>query len=130
MCNIRRTLVGNSLQEKRNHESALEKIMRIIDEIGFVDLSFLFNNSRLFDCNVRPACLLTPPPLGNYTSCPSVTDVEGEVCATLQNIALLAFTSAGINCHFNHRRERVVALSRRCLMIFEWMILPRSAGGL
>jgi hypothetical protein len=72
--------------------------MRIIDEVSFDDLTFLFNNSRLFNCNVQPACLLTLPPLGKYANCPAVTDLEGEVFATLHNIALLAFASAGINC--------------------------------
>ncbi len=89
---------GYSPPEKSNPESASQKIMRIIDEVGFDDSTFLFNNSRSFNCNIRPVCLLTPPPLGKYANCPAVTDLEGEVCATLHNIALLAFASAGINC--------------------------------
>ncbi len=89
---------GYSSPEKSNHESASEKVMRIIDEVGFDDSTFLFNNLRSFNCNIRPACLLTPPPLVKYANCPAITDLEGEVCATQHNIALLAFTSEGINC--------------------------------
>jgi hypothetical protein len=45
---------GYSPPEKSNHESASAKVMRMIDEVGFDDSTFLFNNSRLFNCNVRP----------------------------------------------------------------------------
>jgi hypothetical protein len=72
--------------------------MRIIDKVGFDDSSFLFNNSRSLNCNVRPTCLPTPPSLGNHANYLPVTTLEGEVCATLKNITLLAFTSAGFNC--------------------------------
>jgi hypothetical protein len=93
--------------------------MRIIDEVGFDDSTFLFNNSRSFNCNVRPACLLNPPPLGKYPNCPAVTDLEGEVCATLHNIALLALHLRESTACFYHLQERVVALSIRRSMIFE-----------
>ena len=72
--------------------------MKIIEKIGFEESSsFIFKESLSLNCNIHPACLLKPPPIGKYNHCLDMTKKESVVCAALHNIAFDVLTSSGIN---------------------------------
>jgi hypothetical protein len=84
---------------KRVTLSKSEQVMKIIEKIGFEESSsFIFKEFLSLNCNISPACLLKPPPIGKYEHCLDMTTKESVVSAALHHIAFDLLTSYGINC--------------------------------